>query len=145
MATFDGIDVSKYQGTIDWAKVRGAGIRFAILRAGIGGSADSMLKTNLAGCTAEEIPFGFYHFCKSTDAQDAKEEGAAFLKTISGAKPEYPIFCDIELSSQTALPRRSSSTSSTPFLRRHSKKATSAASTPLKPISKSCSPRSRSA
>lgn len=104
MATFDGIDVSKYQGTIDWAKVRGAGIRFAILRAGIGGSADSMLKTNLAGCTAEEIPFGFYHFCKSTDAQDAKEEGAAFLKTISGAKPEYPIFCDIELSSQTALP-----------------------------------------
>lgn len=104
MAVFDGIDVSKYQGTIDWAKVGASGIRFAILRAGIGGSADSMLKTNLAGCAAAGIPFGFYHFCKSADAEGAKAEGAAFLETIAGVKPEYPIFCDIELSSQTALP-----------------------------------------
>ncbi len=103
MTAFDGIDVSKYQGTIDWAKVREAGIRFAILRASIGNAVDSMLKTNLAGCTAEEIPFGFYHFCKSTDTQSAEEEGAAFLNAIGGAKPEYPVFCDIELSAQTAL------------------------------------------
>lgn len=104
MAVFDGIDVSKYQGTIDWAKVGASGIHFAILRAGIGGSADSTLKANLAGCAAAGIPFGFYYFCKSADAQGAKAEGAAFLETIAGAKPEYPIFCDIELSSQTSLP-----------------------------------------
>ncbi|HNW04946.1 MAG TPA: GH25 family lysozyme [Oscillospiraceae bacterium] len=103
MTTFDGVDVSKYQGTIDWAKAAESGVQFAILRASIGNAADPMLKANLAGCAAAGIPVGFYHFCKSADARGAREEGAVFLEAIAGAKPEYPIFCDIELAVQTAL------------------------------------------
>lgn len=103
MATFNGVDVSKYQGTIDWAKVGESGVRFAILRASIGNMADAMLRTNLAGCAAAGIPPGFYHFCKSVDAHGAREEAAVFLEAIAGAKPEYPIFCDIELLTQTSL------------------------------------------
>src|ERR1700677_3172574 len=63
MAYIPGIDVSNDQGDIDWQKVAGAGIRFAILKCGNGNDGiDSKFAQNLAGCRAAGIPCGLYHF-----------------------------------------------------------------------------------
>ena len=61
--TTDGIDVSQYQGVIDWEKVKGH-IDFAIIRCGYGqdieGQDDRMFKRNADECTRLNIPFGVY-------------------------------------------------------------------------------------
>lgn len=57
-----GIDVSHWQGEIDWAKVKAAGIQFAYLKATQGATfTDPMLKVNYAGAKAQGIPVGLYH------------------------------------------------------------------------------------
>ena len=61
---FKGIDVSKYQGVIDWSKVKASGIQYAILRVGIGDNIQSQddvrFKENADACTKLGIPFGVY-------------------------------------------------------------------------------------
>ena len=63
MAT-DGIDVSYWQGTIDWDKVKANGIEFAILRCGYGSSGvDTSFERNVRECERVGIPWGAYYFC----------------------------------------------------------------------------------
>jgi lysozyme len=68
-----GIDVSKYQGDIDWAAVRGAGTKFAWIKATEGGDhLDERFHTNWAGAKAAGVPYGFYHFmywCRPANEQ----------------------------------------------------------------------------
>ena len=68
-----GIDVSKWQGEIDWEKVKGAGVEFAMLRAGYGqGNADSMFARNAAGCEAVGLPYGVYWFSYAWSEESAR-------------------------------------------------------------------------
>jgi GH25 family lysozyme M1 (1,4-beta-N-acetylmuramidase) len=61
----EGIDVSNWQGTIDWAKVRGAGKRFVIAKATEGvGFKDPSYERNKSGAMAQGIAFGAYHFAR---------------------------------------------------------------------------------
>ena len=83
-----GIDVSHYQGTINWTAVKNAGYQFAFMKATQGTTyVDPTFATNRANATAAGIPVGFYDFCEvSTTASDAIAEANHFLASI---KPLY--------------------------------------------------------
>lgn len=101
-ATAWGIDVSNHQGAIDWAKVKAAGVDYAILRCGYGeGIMDDSFIRNVQGCKKYGIPFGVYLYCYAWDAQSAREEAEGTLSILSraGVKPSdlaFPVYYDIE-------------------------------------------------
>ncbi|MFH0750507.1 MAG: GH25 family lysozyme, partial [Chloroflexota bacterium] len=78
----EGIDVSKYQGTIDWTQVAGAGKRFAIMRATLGHTyLDPMYATNHAGARAAGLQVTAYHFATpSASPGDALSEADWFVQ-----------------------------------------------------------------
>ncbi len=98
-----GIDVSEWQGIIDWAKAKAGGIKFAILRAGISSRADKCFATNYAACENAGIPAGAYWYCTATTVADAKAQAKLFLQIISGKKFAYPVYMDLEEHEQFAL------------------------------------------
>ena len=98
-----GIDVSEWQGVIDWAKAKAGGVKFAILRAGIANRADKCFTTNYAACENAGIPVGAYWYCTATTVADAKAQAKKFLQTISGKKFAYPVYMDLEEPAQFAL------------------------------------------
>lgn len=109
MANIKGIDVSKHNGKIDWRKVANSGVRFAMIRASYGygdpKQIDPRLADNVAGCEANGIPYGFYHYSYATSVEDAKQEALFFLQVIKGSNPSMPVVFDIEDPSQANLSR----------------------------------------
>ena len=92
-----GIDVSKWQGDIDWKKVSMSGIDFAMIRSSFGNMhTDEKLAENVAGCEKYGIPYGFYHYSYADSTAEAKKEARYFLSVIKKYNPEYPIVLDIE-------------------------------------------------
>lgn len=95
-----GIDVSEYQGTIDWKRVKAVGIQFAMLRAGLGsGTLDGEFRRNARGCEEEGIPFGVYWFSYAYTEAMAREEADACIRAIEGYKVLYPVCIDFEYDS----------------------------------------------
>jgi GH25 family lysozyme M1 (1,4-beta-N-acetylmuramidase) len=83
-----GIDVSHYQGTIDWAKVKAAGVRFVYMKATEStGYVDPMLKTYVAGARGVGLPIGFYHFARPN--ADATAQADFFVNTIKSVAGDY--------------------------------------------------------
>jgi len=107
MATkYKGIDVSKWQGKIDWQKVKNAGVKFAILRGGFGSlisQKDAYFETNYANAKAAGIPVGVYWYSYATSVAQARQEAQTCLQVLKGKQFEYPIYFDIEDSSQVKL------------------------------------------
>lgn len=106
MAQYKGIDVSKHNGTIDWNKVKAAGVQFAMLRAGYGrydNQKDERFEANYKGATAAGIPVGAYHYSYATTAEQAKQEAEVFLGWIKGKNLTYPVAFDIEDKKQANL------------------------------------------
>lgn len=97
---FKGIDVSKWNGNIDWKKVKNSGIDFAIIREGYGKKSptqvDKKFKENIEGAKNEGIHVGAYHFSYADSINDAKLEAEFCLENIKGYSLEYPIVLDIE-------------------------------------------------
>lgn len=96
---FRGIDVSKWQGNIDWKKVKASGVDFAILRAGYGSAAsqkDITFEDNYKNAKAAGIPIGAYHYSYAKDVAGAEREAQTFLEWIKGKQFEYPVVFDIE-------------------------------------------------
>ncbi|MGN0637406.1 MAG: GH25 family lysozyme [Huintestinicola sp.] len=93
-----GIDVSKWNGDIDWATVKSTGMAgFAMIRASYGyEDTDPKLADNVRGCEENDIPYGFYHYMYAKNTKEAHKEAAYFLNVISGYSPEYPVVLDIE-------------------------------------------------
>ncbi|MCM1524084.1 MAG: Ig-like domain-containing protein [Ruminococcus sp.] len=93
-----GIDVSKWNGEIDWKRVKESGkAQFAMIRASYGyEDTDPMLRANVSGCEQYGIPYGFYHYTYAKNAAEAKKEAAYFLNVISEYSPQYPVVLDIE-------------------------------------------------
>ncbi len=96
-----GIDVSHWQGTIDWSKVKAAGIEFAIIKAGgsdAGFYTDSKWEENYKGAKAAGIPVGAYYFvgkdCVSAAA--GKADAERFIQILKGKQLEYPVYMDNE-------------------------------------------------
>lgn len=97
---FKGIDVSHYQGTIDWQKVKDSGVQFALIRACFGWDNDAQIdkqfSANVSGCEAVGLPYGLWHYSYATCAADARLEAAFFLRVIKGCKPLFPVHFDFE-------------------------------------------------
>ena len=99
-----GIDVSKYQGNIDWNKVRDDGIEFVIIRAGYRGYGSGVLvedpkfRQNIQGATAAGLKVGVYFFSQAITTEEAVEEASLCLQAVSGYNLAYPIFIDSEYS-----------------------------------------------
>lgn len=104
---YKGIDVSKWQGDINWKKVSNAGIDFAMIRSSFGDSnVDVKLKENVKGCEKYGIPYGFYHYTYARNVSEAKKEARFFLKTIKKYNPEYPVVLDIEESFYDSMSKK---------------------------------------
>lgn len=95
-----GIDVSKYQGTINWRKVSASGVKFAMLRVvstdknGI--YVDPTFEQNYKGATEAGIPVGAYFFTYAQDVATQNKELETLFKALEGKKFDYPIALDIE-------------------------------------------------
>lgn len=97
-----GIDVSAYQGNIDWRKVKAAGIEYAIIRAGYGKTIkqkDDYFDANVKGAKAAGIKIGAYWFGYAVDVETAKKEADVFAEVIRGIDFELPVFYDYEYDS----------------------------------------------
>ncbi len=103
-----GIDVSSYQGKIDWTKVKPY-IDFAIIRCGFGNNIisqdDIYYEKNVSSCVENNIPFGVYLYSYATTLDEARSEVLHTLRLIKEKKLEYPVFLDVEDKRQMALPK----------------------------------------
>ncbi|MDF1495575.1 GH25 family lysozyme [Caproiciproducens sp. CPB-2] len=105
-----GIDVSAWQGGINWSSVKSSGVDFAIIRTGYGSEqwdkqTDAYFNANYDGATANGIKVGVYHFSYATTVAAAAEEARMCLSILNGRKLDYPVFYDIEDSTQRVLSR----------------------------------------
>lgn len=97
-----GIDVSKYQGEIDWDKVKNSGVEFVIIRAGYRGSVsgslveDPYFKENIRGAKEAGLDVGVYFFTQAVNEVEAVEEASAVLSLVEEYELDYPIFIDTE-------------------------------------------------
>jgi GH25 family lysozyme M1 (1,4-beta-N-acetylmuramidase) len=97
-----GIDVSSYQGTINWTKVKNAGIKFAILRTTVkGGSMDSTFEYNYKNAKAAGLPVYGYHYSYSLSTSEAKSAAKNLISKLNGKK--LRIYIDLEWGTQGNL------------------------------------------
>mgnify|MGYP000535215049 FL=1 len=97
-----GIDVSKWNGDINWNKVKSDGIDYVIIRGGFGNSSvDQKFKSHIEGASKAGLKIGIYWFSYATSVAKAKEEAAKCLETIKPYKDKisYPVFYDFEYAS----------------------------------------------
>ena len=93
---FQGIDVSAWQGSINWGLVAKSK-HFAIIRAGTGSqNVDSYWETNYRNAKNAGLKVGAYWYSYAKSVSDAKNEAKSFLKALSGKKFEWPVYYDIE-------------------------------------------------
>ncbi len=103
-----GIDVSYYNGDIDWQKVKNDGIDYAIIRVGFRGYGtkdpikpaliDKNLEKNLKGASAADMPIGLYFFSQAITIDEAIEEASLCIRYAKQYKIDYPIYFDTEFS-----------------------------------------------
>ncbi len=101
-----GIDVSVYQGAVDWKAVRESGVDFAIIRAGYGkhiNQKDRYFDVNMESAQKEGLKCGAYWFSYAITPEDAEKEADVFYEVIKDYKFEYPVFFDYETNEQYAL------------------------------------------
>ncbi len=97
-----GIDVSKYQGEIDWKKVKAAGVEYAIIRLGYRGMGQGTLETdpyflkNIKGANEAGVHVGIYFFSQAVNTEEAVEEAEMILNKIKDYVVDYPIVIDTE-------------------------------------------------
>lgn len=103
-----GIDVSQWNGDINWERVKQAGVEFAFIRTayrGYGSSGtlcdDPNGLTNIKNAVAAGIPIGVYIFSQATTESEAQEEAAYILDQIKEYKVTLPIVIDFEYASDT--------------------------------------------
>ncbi len=101
-----GIDVSFYDGAIDWNAVKAQGIEFAIIRVGGRGWTsgaiydDSRTQEYLRGARAAGVKIGVYFYSTAIDPREAVEEANMTLRVLDGIPLDYPIFIDMEFSGE---------------------------------------------
>lgn len=97
-----GVDVSFYQGDIDWEAVKADGIEFALIRVGYRGYSeggifeDEKFRDNIAGAAAAGLQIGVYFFSQAVTPQEAVEEAQFVLELIDGYEIGFPVAFDWE-------------------------------------------------
>ena len=111
LPSYAGVDVSAFQGKIDWKKVKDSGIHFAIIRLGYRGYEsgklveDEYAKTNLKNAKEAGLQIGAYFFSQALSIQETDEEIAFMLKVLGNTKLDMPIVLDWEIPANTARTR----------------------------------------
>lgn len=118
-----GIDVSKHQGEIDWAKVAADGVEFAFIRVGNRGYGtgaiveDAQFEANIKGAISNGIQVGVYFFSQAINEEEAMDEAQFVLEKIAPYKVQCPVVIDVEKVSdsearmnQISLEQRTSNT-----------------------------------
>lgn len=104
MTEIKGIDVSRWNGKIDWKTVANYGMGFAILRITEKGNiVDSTFEPNYKGCLENKIPVGVYKYSYATNVSEIQYEANVVIKTLNKRKLDYPVFLDIEDKCQANL------------------------------------------
>ncbi len=99
-----GIDVSAWQGKIDWKTVADYGMEFAILRITEAGNVvDSQFENNLAGCNKYNIPVGVYKYSYAMTIAEIQREARKVVSTLNGRRIQFPVFLDLEYNNQRSL------------------------------------------
>ena len=97
-----GIDVSKWNGSIDWNAVKNSGVSYAIIRCGYRGSTNGSLvedpkfRANIKGATGAGLKVGVYFFSQAVNQVEAVEEASMVLGLIDDYNLSYPVFLDVE-------------------------------------------------
>ncbi|WP_052947964.1 GH25 family lysozyme [Aneurinibacillus tyrosinisolvens] len=97
MTQIKGIDVSHWQGNIDWQKVAADGVQFVFIKATEGTTYfDPTFNEYAAGAKANGIHLGTYHYAKFSNVAEAQAEVQYFLGKIAGISFDYPVVLDLE-------------------------------------------------
>ncbi len=97
-----GIDVSRWNGSIDWNAVKNSGVSYVIIRCGYRGSTtgalieDSMFRTNIQGASSAGLKVGIYFVTQAVNEVEAVEEASMVLSLMNGYHISYPVFLDVE-------------------------------------------------
>lgn len=107
--SYSGVDVSAFQGSIDWEKVKASGIDYAIIRLGYRGYGkagklveDEYAQKNLKGATDVGLPIGVYFFSQALNTEEVEEEVDFLLEILGDYKLDMPIVFDWEYISAEA-------------------------------------------
>lgn len=99
-----GIDVSAWQGKIDWKTVADYGMDFVIIRITEAGNVvDSQFENNLAGCNKYNIPVGVYKYSYAMTIAEIQREARKVVSTLNGRRIQFPVFLDLEYNDQRSL------------------------------------------
>lgn len=96
---YKGIDVSSWQGNINWKKVKAAGITAAIIRYADGNYLDKYFDKNMKEAKAVGIHIGAYIFSRASSEAKAKEEARRLFEASRKYIPDMPLYIDLEASS----------------------------------------------
>lgn len=91
-----GIDVSKYQGNINWAKVAQSDIEFVMARASFGREIDETFVHNALSAYGEGLQVGAYHYAKFTNYNSMMAEAKLFISQLRQVSITYPVALDVE-------------------------------------------------
>lgn len=97
-----GIDVSKWNGNINWTAVKNSGVSFVIIRCGYRGSSsgamieDPKFRANIQGAQNAGLKVGIYFFSQAVSDVEAVEEASMTAQLIKGYRISYPVFLDVE-------------------------------------------------
>lgn len=98
-----GIDVSKYQGEIDWNAVKEDGVEYAFIRLGLRGYEsgklvlDECFDDNMLGANEAGVMAGVYFFTQAITVEEAREEAAFVLEHLANYDVPYPVVFDVEM------------------------------------------------
>ena len=94
---YDGIDVSSWQGNIDFSQVKASGIEIVYIKSSEGfRSVDSYLEQNYINAKNAGLKVGFYHYVTARSVEDAVRQANFFVSTISGKNPDCKLAMDFE-------------------------------------------------
>ena len=106
MATYFGIDCAKWQGIINWAKVKSAGVQVAILKAtDKNNGPEPAFARNYAGATAQGIKIGCYRYVYARTVAAAENEARKVLAVIQGKAMPAGVWLDVEDKTLRGIPR----------------------------------------
>ena len=96
-ALYEGIDVSNWQGYIDYSQVKAQGIEIVYMKTSQGTTyKDPYFDINYQNAKANGLKVGFYHFLTATTTQGAAQEAQFFASVISGKVPDCKLVMDYE-------------------------------------------------
>ena len=94
---YNGIDVSQWQGSINYQEVKNSGIEVVYIRASEGeGYIDPYFKTNYENAKANGLKVGFYHYVTATSEEEARQQAQFFASVIGGTTPDCKLAMDFE-------------------------------------------------